>query len=110
MIGGNIEAILQVNTESETNRIGETVQNWTDTKRLYGWLDYSGGDARYTYDAKMRESTHLFMCDYTPIDTNPTDKRLVIDGKVYEVLMIDDPMNLHHHIEITLKYTGWLNE
>ena len=29
---------------------------------------------------------------------------VVIDNKIYDVLMIDDPMNLHKHLEIMLKY------
>ena len=31
---------------------------------------------------------------------------MVIGGKVYEVMLIDDPMELHEQLEIYLKYTG----
>lgn len=106
MIGGNIEALLQQITESQTNGIGERNHTWSDYRTLWGWLDLSTGDSRYTYDAKLQESTHIFITNYTPIDRNTADKRLMVNGLVYEVLMIDDPMELHQHLEIHLKYVG----
>ena len=106
MIGGNIEAMLQQNIGSETNEIGEKVQSWTDIHTLWGWLDLSSGDSKYTHDAKLQESTHIFIADYTPIDRQPTDKRLVVNGSVYDVLLIDDPMELHQQLEIHLKFVG----
>lgn len=106
MIGGNTEAVLQQINKSETNSIGEKVQSWTDIHTLMGWLDLSTGDSKYTYDAKLQESTHIFITDYTPIDRKANDKRLVVNGVVYEVLLIDDPMELHQHLEIYLKFVG----
>lgn len=106
MLGGNIEAVLQMKSGSETNHIGEKIQVWTDVQPLWGWLDLSNGDSKYTYDAKLQESTHIFITDYTPIDRKPNDKRLVVNGVVYEVLLIDDPMELHQHLEIYLKFMG----
>jgi SPP1 family predicted phage head-tail adaptor len=106
MIGGNIEAVLQEIRESATNHIGEKVRSWTDTHTLWGWLDLSSGDSRYTYDAKLQESTHIFITDYAPIDRKPHNKRLVVNGVTYEILLIDDPMELHQQLEIFLKYVG----
>ena len=105
-IGGNIEATLQKKIGSETNNIGEHIQTWSDIQKLTGWLDLSSGDSKYTYDAKLQESTHIFICDYTPIDRKADDKRLVVNGLVYDILLIDDPMELHEHLEIYLKYVG----
>ena len=106
MIGGNIEAKLQKISGYETNSIGEKLISWADAHTLWGWLDLSGGDSKYTYDAKLQESTHIFITDYTPIDQKANDKRLVVNGVVYEVLLIDDPMGLHQHLEIYLKFVG----
>lgn len=107
MIGGNIEATLQRKNESETNSIGEKVQSWTDYHKFnVGWLDLSSGDSKYTHDAKLQESTHIFITDYAPIDRSAKDKRLAVNGVVYEVLYIDDPMELHQQLEIYLKYVG----
>lgn len=106
MIGGNIEAILQQKSGSETNSICEKITQWSDVQSLCGWLDLSGGDSKYTHDAKLQESTHIFITDYTPIDRKADNKRLVVNGVVYEVLLIDDPMELHEQLEIQLKYVG----
>ena len=106
MIGGNTEAILQRQNGSETNGIGEVIQKWSDVQSLFGWLDLSNGDSKYTYDAKLQESTHIFITNYVPIDRKTNDKRLKVNGVVYEILLIDDPMELHQHLEIYLKFVG----
>ena len=106
MIGGNTEATLQRKIGSETNGIGERIQQWSDAQKLWGWLDLSSGDSKYQYDAKLQESTHIFITDYLPIDRKSTDKRMVVNGVVYDVLFIDDPMELHQQLEIYLKFVG----
>lgn len=106
MIGGNIEAILQQKSGYTTNDIGERIHEWVDVERIRGWLDLSAGESKYTYNAKLQESTHIFLCDYTPIDRFADDKRLIVNGLVYDVLLIDDPMELHQHLEIYLRYVG----
>lgn len=107
MIGGNIEAVLQYKSGSTTNALGERISTWKDVATLWGWLDLSGGDSKYnTYNAKLQESTHIFITDYTPIDRNTNDKRLLVNGLVYDVLLIDDPMELHEQLEMSLKFVG----
>lgn len=106
MIGGNTEAVLQQNIGSQTNAIGERIPSWTDIFTMVGWLDLSSGDSRYTYDAKLQESTHIFISDYYPIDRKAHDKRLMVNGVIYEILLIDDPMELHQQLEIYLKFVG----
>ena len=106
MIGGNIEAILQQKTGAETNSISERIQLWSDIKSMWGWLDLSSGDSKYTHDAKLQESTHIFITDYSPIDRVANNKRLSVNGVIYDVLLIDDPMELHEQLEIYLKYVG----
>lgn len=107
MIGGNIEATLQKKDGFETNGIGEKVQNWADCHKFdAGWLDLSAGDSKYTHDVKLQESTHIFITDYVPIERKANDKRLIVNGVVYDVLLIDDPMELHEQLEIYLKYVG----
>jgi head-tail adaptor len=106
MIGGNIEAVLQRCEGSATNAIGERIQTWSDVQTLHGWLDLSAGDSKYTHDTKLQESTHIFICDYVTIDRKPENKRLKVNGHSYDVLLIDDPMELHQHLEIYLKYLG----
>ena len=117
MIGGNVKAVLQVST-TERNEIGERVPVWHDAVTLTGWLDLQSGDSKYTtYNAKIQESTHLFVCDYLPIPAtlevegktvkvSAENARMVANSQRYDVMLIDDPMGLHKQLEIYLKYTG----
>ena len=116
-MNGNITAILQVRTTSK-NAIGESIKKWIDVMIFTGFLDLSGGDSKYsTFDAKIQESTHVFICDYKPIPATleVNDKvvkvsaescRMVTNSKYYDVMLIDNPMELNKHLEIYLKYTG----
>lgn len=108
MIGGNIQGLIQVST-TEKNEIGEAVKSWADVQTITGWLDLSSGDSKYTvYSAKVQESTHVFVADYVQLDSRITAEngRMVIGGKRYDVMLIDDPMDMHKQLEIYLKYTG----
>ena len=117
MIGGNIEALLQINVPVE-NEIGSMVDKWHDVVTLKGFIDLSSGDSKHTtYDAKIQESTHIFICDYRPIPESlevegnfvrvrPENARMVANSQRYDVMLIDNPMNLNKHLEIYLKYTG----
>lgn len=108
MIGGNIQGLIQVST-TEKNEIGEAVKAWADVQTITGWLDLSSGDSKYTvYSAKVQESTHVFVADYVQLDNRITaeNSRMVIGGKRYDVMLIDDPMEMHKQLEIYLKYTG----
>lgn len=108
MIGGNIEGTFQISTTNK-NEIGEAVKSWADVQLITGWLDLQSGDSKYnTYNAKLQESTHVFVADYVELDSRITaeNSRMVIGGKVYDVLLIDDPMELHKQLEISLKFTG----
>lgn len=109
MIGGNINGVLQLRS-TEKNEIGETVANWSDTVDLFGWLDLSGGDSKHTvYNSKVQESTHVFICDYvdlSPYGLTAENCRMVVNGLVYEVVLIDNPMELNQQLEIYLKFVG----
>ena len=107
-IGGNKQMQIQVSTVTK-NAIGEQVKAWNTAQTITGWLDLQGGDSKYqTYNAKMQESTHVFVADYVPLAEGITAEtsRAVIDGKVYDIMLIDDPMEMHQQLEVYLKYTG----
>ena len=109
MIGGNQTIQLQISTVTK-NAIGEPVVYWTTIQSIKGWIDLSSGDSKHTtYNAKIQESTHVFVADYVSLDSRIKSEicRLVDEnGLVYDVMLIDDPMNLHKQLEIYLKYTG----
>lgn len=134
-VGGNIQALLQVKKNGAKNAIGERVSTWVDCTSILGWLDSSTGDSKHTtFYAKVQESTHIFLCDFTnlknlstdwvwnpfsfltgvisktdeqeTVDVTSDNARMVVNGEVYEILLIDDPMNMHDHLEIYLRFIG----
>lgn len=108
MIGGNTTAQLQTSTTTP-NEIGEAVKTWVAAKQIRGFLDLSSGDSKYTsYDAKIQESTHVFVADWKqlPADVKAENSRMVVNGEVYDIMLIDDPMGLHKQLEIYLQYRG----
>ena len=120
MIGGNLTAVLQVRTTTK-NAIGESVESWNDVMSLKGFLDLASGESKYTtYNAKIQESTHIFICDFALIPSeievgginipfSSENARMVANSQKFDVLLIDNPMELNKHIEILLKYTGGQN-
>ena len=107
MIGGNTIAQIQKKTVTK-NKIGEQVPDWERVMEITGWLDLSNGNTAYNYNAKIQESTHIFLADYVgiPEDVTAENARLVADGKIFEIILIDDPMGMHRQLEIFLKFTG----
>ena len=107
MIGGNVEAIIQVEKSSK-NAFGEKEYIYENLTTIKGFLDFSGGDGSYknNFKGELEETTHIFICDYNTIVANakPTKSKMIIDGKTYDVLSIDNPMALYDHLEIMLKY------
>ena len=47
--------------------------------------------------------------DTEVVDVTSDNARMVIDGKIYEITFIDDPMQLHQHLEIFLRFIGGQN-
>lgn len=107
MIGGNVNAVIQKKT-TVMNAIGERTATWTDSQTINGWLDLSNGDSKHTnYSAKIQESTHVFLSGYVDLsDVNQEMSRLKVNGKIYEILLIDNPMEMNRQIEIYLRYIG----
>lgn len=109
-IGGNIVARIQVFTVAK-NEIGENVKAWADAQAIKGWLDLASGDSKYTtFNAKIQESTHVFVADYVTLQPGITAEgaRMVINGKHYDILLIDNPMEMGSgsQLEFYLKFTG----
>lgn len=107
MIGGNTLAVLQTKTTTK-NAFGEKVESWSDIQLLKGFLDFTGGDGSYksNFKGSVEETSHIFICDYDKVasEATPTQSRLIVNGAIYDVLMIDNPMGLNKHLEIMLKY------
>lgn len=107
-IGGNTDAMIQISTVSK-NEYGLQVKTWETVQTLRGWLDLLSGDSRYrVYNAKIEESSHVFVCDYTILNpkVRTENARMLIDGEAYDIMLIDNPMRLKAQWEFFLNHTG----
>lgn len=107
-IGGKTIGTVQASTAAK-NAIGESEKTWDDVFSHTGWLDLQSGDSKYsTNKAKIEESTHVFICDYHSgiYALAGQDVRMIIKGMVYDVLLIDNPMEMNEHLEIYLRKVG----
>jgi len=134
-VGGNTVALIQIKDKGTKNSIGEKEHAWVDAVELIGWLDFSSGQNSINeYSTKVQSSTHVFICDFmsfrnlstkwkfnpynmnegviqsqqdeNKIDATSENARMIINGSVYHILMIDDPVGMHQHLEIMLHYVG----
>ena len=111
-IGGNIIGTIQRKELSAKNAIGEARHEWHDAYSIIGWLGMqSGGYGHATYNAKIEESTHVFMCDFHAgiYALAAQDTRMIIKGFVYDVQLIDNPDEMDEQLEIYLKRVGAWN-
>ena len=105
-IGGNTDLILKIKSQIE-NEIGEKVTSWVEYKTIHGFMDFmSESTGNTSFNSKIVESTHLFICDYVDIGKSIVELKAFHNNKEYEITYIDDPMGLHYHLEIFLKYLG----
>lgn len=107
-IGGNITGRIQT-AKTAKNRIGEGVKEWQDAFSVVGWLGLQSGEQKYTsFNAKVEESSHCFLCDFHPgiYALASQDTRMIIKGFVYDVLLIDNPDEMDEQLEIILRRAG----
>ena len=117
-IGGNIDLVLKRKDGFTTNEIGERIPNYVDYITLHGFLDMANNNTGHsTFNAKVQDSSHYFVCDYVEFPVfvdekglsrvaTPNDLKGFCNGKEYDVLWIDNPMELNYQYEIYLEYKG----
>ncbi len=106
MIGGNQTLELQQSVDGGLNDLGERMKTWQTVKRLNGFLDLLSGTSERSDMVKLVNATHVFLADYCPVFVSPESCRAVVNGQIFDVLYLDDPMNLHDHWEIQLRMAG----
>ena len=114
-IGGNIMGTIQTKAATGKNTIGEPDIIWSNTfNDVLGWLGLQNGDSKRTnFNAKIEESTHVFLTDFDADIYSLTDEdqdvRMIIKGKMYDVLLIDNPDEMDEQLEIYLRKIGGQN-
>ena len=111
-IGGKTTGTVQVNTAVK-NAIGEAEITWSNAfTDVLGWLGLQNGDSKRTnFNAKIEESTHVFLCDYDAgiYALADQDTRMILKGCMYDVLLIDNPDEMDEQLEIYLRKVGAWN-
>lgn len=91
--------------------IGGLDESWGDYKAFDGYIDLmTGTDLNTQQNAYTEQSTHLaVISDYTP---DVSDDMRVVDeaGRWYSITYVDDPVGVHHHLELYLTYGGEIDE
>ncbi|MCI9463374.1 MAG: hypothetical protein HFI48_05735 [Lachnospiraceae bacterium] len=110
-IGGNTDATVQIGMV-QLNDLGNEVTEWENAFPIKGFLDLANeGTNSHNLMHRVEDADYIFLCNYFApvvgkVKLTAENSRLIIAGEVYEVKVYDDPMNLHEHMEIYLKYMG----
>lgn len=90
------------------NGIGGHIETERELFRIQGYLDLVTGDETNTNNAFIQESSHILISDYREDISN---KNWIIDSKNnrYDIVLVDDPVSMHDHLEIYLKFIGEYN-
>lgn len=111
-IEGNTQARIQVRiVEPDEYALDGTVWKDAFSEPLTGVLDLTGAEVTQKLMKRVEDAEYIFLCDYFDLKANGVkltteNSRMLIDGEIYEVLLYDDPMQMHEHLEIYLKYVG----
>ena len=96
-------------SEKLPDGIGGYTESWENFKTVEGYLDLvNGTDLNNTQNAITEDSMHLLIIpDYL---YGITDKmRVVAENRTYDINYVDDPVGIHHHIELYLTFGGYLD-
>ena len=79
---------------------GSKEATWSKWKTIKGLIVLSSGNERRVNEKKTVISSHTLFC--SKIDIKATD-RVEYSGKIYEVILPEDPLALGHHMEVDLQ-------
>ncbi|NFP92411.1 phage head completion protein [Clostridium sporogenes] len=90
------------------NGIGGFIEEDGELFKIQGYIDLLTGDEISTNNSFIQESTHILITDFRE-DINT--KYWIVDSKNnrYDITLVDDPVSMHDHLEIYLKFMGEYN-
>lgn len=109
-IKGNISCTFYKKKSGALNEIGEATTEWQELVSALGVLDYISGTTQRDYKVKLEDSTHIFICNYFELPKDENDLKASIKGIEYEVIKVDNVMEMNDHYEIYLKQLGEAND
>lgn len=95
-------------TTKVPNGIGGFTETDVSIGSFNGWIDLLSGEGQQlTHNADIQDSTHVLITDYR---TDIKKGMKISDGtNKYLVTLVDDPVSVHHHLEIYLRFEGAAN-
>jgi hypothetical protein len=95
-------------TKKEPNGIGGFTEVDESIGSLNGWIDLLSGEGQQLiHNADIQDSTHVLITDYrTEIKKG---MKISDSANKYLITLVDDPVNMHHHLEIYLRFEGAAN-
>jgi len=91
---------------SVSNGMGGYIESWVNHLDYDGVIDQLSGNEKVIANQLSPTSTHVLIGPY--VEGIKEQDRVLFQNKIYDVKNIDDPMNLHRHLEILLEYKGVL--
>lgn len=99
--------VIQEVKGQKSDGMGGLIDDWKPVKPVSGYLDLlTGTNENALQNASVEDSTHILVIpDFT---VGITDEMRVVDstGRIYEITYSDDPVGIHHHNELYLKFGG----
>lgn len=98
--------IIQRRTRQDDG-IGGYDDVWVSFLEVKGYLDMvNGTDLNGQQNAYIEQSTHMLIIPDIPSEEITDKMRVAAEGKVYDITFVDDPVNVHHHLEVYLTFAG----
>lgn len=88
---------------------GYRSSEWLVLLTVKGSLDMLTGSRVYMAQSELSKYTHVFICATLPLQVTPKD-RIVIGDAIYNIVNVDNPVSMGHHVEILLTYNSLVNE
>ena len=93
---------------SASNGMGGYIEEWVHLMDYDGVVDQLSGNEKIIANQLSPTSTHVLIGPY--VEGIQEQDRVIFNNKVFDVKNVDDPMNMHRHLEILLEYKGVLQD
>jgi SPP1 family predicted phage head-tail adaptor len=88
---------------SVPNGIGGYIEDWNNHLEYPGVLDQLTGNERLSAEKISPLSSHILI---GPMAEIKEADRVIYNDRIYNIVNIDNPMNLNRHLEILLEFKG----
>jgi len=101
--------VTKMEVQKKTTQLktgGRRSETWAKHMDVDGYLDFISGGKDKIASRYADRATHVFIAFQTVALDPKTEYRAVINNSIYNILYVDDPLNMGHHTEMYLENTG----